>query len=148
MAFSFEASRANWTPILETAMNTDRIKVYRHEEPGSNYIVGNRIGIISNKKSLLDTGLVIQQIDTINYVAGEETIPALELRLSRSTNAGQGSVCVSYDPYSLFNGISYYINNQRQLMRGNEVFLENVEDIQFRYGVDMNDFQTSVRSTF
>ncbi|MEO0129013.1 MAG: prepilin-type N-terminal cleavage/methylation domain-containing protein [candidate division WOR-3 bacterium] len=139
MAFSFEASRANWAPVLEVALNSDRIKVYRHEETISNFSIGDRIGIVSNKKSLLDTGLVIQDIDTISYGAGAETIPALELHLNRITNAGQGAICIVYDYNSLVNGISYYVNNQRQLMRGNEVFLENVEDIQFRYGVDVND---------
>ncbi|MGB9720266.1 MAG: PilW family protein [bacterium] len=139
MAFSFEASHANWSPVLEIAMNSDRIKVYRHEDAASNYSIGDRIGIISNKKSLLDTGLVIQQIDTTTYAAGEDTIPALELHLSRPTNTGQGSVCIAYNDDCYFNGISYYINNQHQLMRGDEVFLENVEDIQFRYGIDEND---------
>lgn len=139
MAFSFEASRANWSPVLDVAMSTDRIKVYRHEDSVSNFSIGNKIGIVSNKKSLLDTGLIIQNVDTISYGAGAETIPALELRLNRPTNAGQGSICIAYDPNSYFNGIAYYINNQRQLMRGTEVFLENVEDIQFRYGVDEND---------
>jgi len=139
MAFSFEASDANWAPILEVALNSDRIKVYRHEEAVSNYTVGNKIGIIGNKKNLLDTGLVIQQIDTTTYTVGEDTIPAFELHLNRPTNAGQGSVCIAYDDNCYFNGIGYYINNQRQLMRGNEVFLENVEDIQFRYGIDEND---------
>lgn len=139
MAFSFEASRANWAPILESAVNSDRIKVFRHNESNSNFVVGNRFAIISNKRNLLDTGLVVQQIDTVSYQAGEDTIPSLELRLNRVTSAGQGSIAVIYDPDILANGIGYYVNNQRQLMRGNEVFLENVEDIQFRYGVDEND---------
>ncbi|MGQ9817852.1 MAG: PilW family protein [bacterium] len=139
MAFSFEASRANWAPILESAVNSDRIKVFRHNESNSNFVVGNRFAIISNKRNLLDTGLVVQQIDTVSYQAGEDTIPALELHLNRVTSAGQGSIAIIYDPDILANGIGYYVNNQRQLMRGNEVFLENVEDIQFRYGVDEND---------
>ncbi len=139
MAFSFEASRANWTPILENVINSDRIKVFRHKETESNFKIGDRFAIISNKRNLMDSGLVVQNIDTISYQAGEDTIPALELQLNRITNAGQGSIAIIYDPDILANGIGYYVNNQRQLMRGNEVFLENVEDIQFRYGVDEND---------
>ena len=138
MAFGFEATRANWAPVLVGATN-NHVKVFRYADALAGFNVNDTIVIISQERNLLERTLIINDIDTLEIIQGFDTIPAVDLTVSRSVTVGQGATCVRIDSASYFNGISYYIDGQNRLMRGDEVFLDNVEDIQFAYGIDEND---------
>lgn len=135
---AFEARDANWSPILEIVQNNNNIIVYNFPDAAQNIKVGDRLIIIKQDKKLLDSGLVVGSVDTTQHVGGTDTVPALRLGLNRNVTAGQGTIAFCADPNTYFNGITYRIINNR-LLRGNDVFLDNVEDLQFCYGYDLND---------
>ncbi len=135
---AFEAKATNWTPVLQVARQSNKIIVYRFPEPSVNIGLNDRIIIVDQNKMLLDSNLIITQIDTTQYLGGEDSMPAFELTLSRSVNAPQGAIIFRTDSITYFNGITYKVVG-KTLKRGNDDFLENVEDIQFAYGIDLND---------
>jgi len=138
MAFGFEAAKANWAPVLE-GTSSNHVKVYRYSDPLAQFNVNDTIVIISQERNLLVHTVTITDTSAITYVQGFDSVPGTDLTLSRSINVGQGTICIRLDSVSYFNGISYYVDNQNRLMRGDKVFLDNVEDIQFAYGVDQNN---------
>lgn len=135
---AFESRDANWSPVLDIAQSVNQIYVYRFPDDAQNIKAGNRVIIAGQDKKLLDSGIVVNSIDTTNVYKGEDTIPALLLHLNKSVSAAQGA-CVYVANYTTyFNGITYRVVG-RQLMRGNDAFLDNIEDLQFAYGIDLND---------
>ena len=139
MAFGFESGTANWSPVLGTVSGSDKIEVFRYDDSLSNFKLGDKFVIVSQEFKVLETGLRITRIDTTIHLAGQSNIPAFLLTLNKGVTISQGALAIEIDSISFYQGISYYINNQNQLMRGTQVFLDNVEDIQFKYGVDRNN---------
>jgi hypothetical protein len=139
VGLAFEARDANWSPVLEIVQSGSDIVVYNFPDAAQNMKVGDRIIIVGQDKKLLDSGLVVGSVDSTEHYGGADTIPALRLGLNRNVTVGQGTIAFVADPNTYFNGITYRINNNRQLLRGNDVFLDNVEDLQFAYGYDLND---------
>jgi len=135
---AFEARDANWSPILEIVLSSSNIIVYNFPDAAQNFKVGDRIIIVGQDKKLLDSGLVVGSVDSTQHYGGTDTIPALRLGLNRNVTAGQGTIAFCADPITYFNGVTYRIINNR-LLRGNDVFLDNVEDLQLCYGYDLND---------
>jgi prepilin-type N-terminal cleavage/methylation domain-containing protein len=136
---AFESRSANWSPILENTMSSNRIIVFNFPDSAQNMKVGDRLILVGQDKKLLDSGLVVGSVDSVDHYAGNDTIPALRLSLNRNVTVGQGAITFAANPTTYFNGVTYSINNTRQLLRGNDVFLDNVEDLQFSYGYDLND---------
>ncbi len=135
---AFTSKRANWSPILEAALTSSEIKIFRFTDADANLKVGDTISIVDQNKLPLDSNLVIDASQVIWHVAGEESVPGLKLTLDRTVNVGMGAIAIVVDHDSYYNGVTYTLNNGN-LMRGNEVFLEDVEDIQFAYGIDENN---------
>jgi prepilin-type N-terminal cleavage/methylation domain-containing protein len=135
---AFESEEAKWSPILQASSNTNQIVVYRFNNPEVDLTAGDQVMLLNQNKEFLDSATVTNPIDTIMHSAGEDSIPAFELTLSRNVSVGQGSIAIVADSNTYFTGITYNLAN-RNLMRGNNVFLENVEDIQFAYGFDVNN---------
>jgi hypothetical protein len=64
-----------------------------------------------------------------------EGFPAQRITLSSPVSALRGLVLIGIDPPIYDPGITFAVNNG-QLIRGNDVMLDNVEDLQFAYGID------------
>lgn len=138
MGLSFESHEVDWTPVVEIALSSNDLKVYRFNDSTPNYSIGDNVLIVDQEKKIIEANLTILDIDTLmHHPSPTDSFPALNLRLSRAVSASMGCLVFRPNPASL-NGITYTLANGR-LMRGNEVFLENVEDIQFAYAVDLNN---------
>ncbi len=135
MALGFEASKGNWSPILMSTQS-NIVEVYRHDDSVMNLEPGDTVVIISSERNLLASGLVIDTVIPTTHLAGDDSIPALQLILNNTVSVASGAIVVHVDSTSYYDGISYHINAQKQLVRGDQVFLDHVEDIQFAYGVD------------
>lgn len=135
---AFEARDANWSPILEIVQSDNNIIVYNFPDAAQNFKMGDRLIIVAQNKRLLDSGLVVGSVDSVQHIGGVDTVPALRLGLNRNVTAGQGTIafCADYNTY--FNGVTYRVVNS-QLLRGADVFLDNIEDLQLCYGYDLND---------
>jgi hypothetical protein len=109
-------------------------------DSSANFSVGDTVIVINVEREMLNPPgeLVIQQLDSIDFVtSGNDTIPGWQVTLDNPLNAVAGLVMIN--KYSnTYDGIMISINNN-QLIRGNEVLLENVEDLQFSYGIDNNN---------
>jgi len=137
---AFESDGANWSPVLVPVQNSSKIIVYRFSDLATHFSVGDELILVDQNKNLLDSGLVVAGTTWTTHTAGEITVPALELDIAPGVvSAGQGAIAFSPNLSTYFSGVTYTLNNNKQLLRGNEVFLENVEDIQFAFGVDLND---------
>jgi prepilin-type N-terminal cleavage/methylation domain-containing protein len=138
MGLSFESHQVDWTPVVEIAQATNDLKVYRFNDSTPDYSVGDNVLIVDQEKKIIEANLTILDIDTLmHHPSPTDSFPALNLHLSRAVSASMGCLVFRPNPASL-NGITYTLVNGR-LMRGNEVFLENVEDVQFAYAVDLNN---------
>jgi type II secretory pathway pseudopilin PulG len=135
---AFESRDANWSPVLEIAQSTNQIYVFRFPDNAQNIKAGDRLILAGQDKKLLDSGIVVNSIDTTTYYKAEDTIPALRLHISKNVSAAMGACVYAANHNTYFNGITYRIANG-QLMRGNDAFLDNIEDLQFAYGIDLND---------
>jgi type II secretory pathway pseudopilin PulG len=135
---AFESGHSNWTPILESAITSTEIKVFRFADSAANLAPGDVISIVDQNKNPLDSNITVVSTDTITHIAGEDSVPALKVTVNPPVSAGMGTIAIIVNNNTYYNGVTYTLNNG-QLLRGNEVFLDDVEDIQFAYGLDEND---------
>lgn len=134
----FETDYTDWTPVLKIAKGIDEVIVYRFSDTMPDFKVGDGVIIIDQQKELQEADLTILQIDSITHSYALYSLPALKLKVNRNVDANMGSSVFRIDTITYGTGINYTLVNN-QLRRGNEVFLDNIEDIQFAYGVDLNN---------
>lgn len=137
MGLGFESDYVDWSPVLDEASNVNAVKVYRFSDSMPDFHIGDTIMIVDPDWQIIDSNLAITDIDTITHSSEVDTLPGLRVEVNRNVSVSRGAVVFRPNKES-YTGISYTISN-RKMMRGNEVFLENVEDIQFAYGVDLNN---------
>jgi len=138
VGLGFETDYTDWAPVIERVSASNEILVYRFNDSTPAFEVGDTIIIVDQEKRLLDSNCVISQIDSIVHSVAEFTLDGFKLRIDRAISVDKGSLVFRPDRNTYGNGIDYTLVSNT-LMRGNQVFLENVEDIQFAYGVDLND---------
>jgi prepilin-type N-terminal cleavage/methylation domain-containing protein len=138
VGLGFETDYTDWAPVIERVSASNEILVYRFNDSTPAFEVGDTVIIVDQEKRLLDSNCVISQIDSIVHSVAEFTLDGLKLRLNKAVSVDKGSLVFLPDRNTYSNGIDYTLVNNT-LMRGNQVFLENVEDLQFAYGVDLND---------
>ncbi len=138
VGLGFETAYTDWAPVIERVSTSNEILVYRFNDSTPAFEVGDTVIVVDQEKRLLDSNCVIAQIDSIVHSVAEFTLDGLKLRINKAISVDKGSLVFRPDRDTYGNGIDYTLVNNT-LMRGNQVFLENVEDIQFAYGVDLNN---------
>lgn len=138
VGLGFETDYTDWAPVIERVSASNEILIYRFNDSTPAFKVGDTIIIVDQEKRLLDSNCVISQIDSIVHSVAEFTLNGFKLTIDRPISIDKGSLAFRPDRNTYENGIDYTLVSNT-LMRGNQVFLENVEDIQFAYGVDLND---------
>jgi type IV pilus assembly protein PilW len=136
---AFESSDANWSPILEGGSNLTAIKVYRFADSKTHFTTGDILIIVDQNKHVLEDSVVVTDTAWITYTSGNRTVDALELQIDPAINIGQGTIAFKANRNTYFNGVTYAVNGQQQLMRNNDVFLDNIEELQIAYGVDLDN---------
>ena len=134
----FETDYTDWAPVLKIAKGIDEVIVYRFNDTMPDFKVGDGVIIVDQQKELQEANLTILQIDSITHSYALYSLPAFKLKVNRNVDANMGSSVFTIDTITYMTGINYTLVNN-QLQRGNEVFLDNIEDIQFAYGVDLNN---------
>jgi prepilin-type N-terminal cleavage/methylation domain-containing protein len=138
VGLGFEADYTDWAPVIERVSASNEILVFRFNDSTPTFGVGDTIIVVDQEKRLLDSNCVIEEIVPIQHSVAEYILDGFKLRIDRAISVDKGSLVFRPDKTTYGNGIDYRLVNNT-LMRGNQVFLENVEDIQFAYGVDLND---------
>jgi prepilin-type N-terminal cleavage/methylation domain-containing protein len=134
----FESGRCMWSWLMEDAANTNVVMVRAWEDSTYNFHVGDTVAIISRDRRVMDPPgyITVTQtvLDTFFDPYGTP-FPAQRLTLSSHVNAIRGLVIMGVIPAIYNPGMALTVSNGK-LMRGNEVMLDNVEDLQFAYGID------------
>jgi prepilin-type N-terminal cleavage/methylation domain-containing protein len=138
MGLSFEADSVDWSPVVAQAIGSPEVKVFRFNDSMPNFLVGDVVAIIDQERRLLDSNLVIMDIDTItHYPSPTDSLPAVVLTLDNIVTVGMGCSVFKMDR-ECYDGVTYRLVNG-DLIRGNAVFLSNVEDMQLAYAVDLDN---------
>ena len=100
--------------------------------------VGDEVIVVDQQKRLLESDCQILSIDTTTLYVAEFILSGLRIQIDKNVTVNKGNILFRPDMDIYTTGIQYNINNKK-LMRGDQVFLENVEDIQFAYGFDLDN---------
>jgi len=136
VGLGFESGKVKWSWLLEKADLSSIIKIRRGTDSLYNFQVYDTVVILNENREIMHPGnLIITDIDTFTFFdTFGNTVPALVLTLDKAVSAVAGLVVIGYVP-SIYNGIRIGVNNNK-LVRGSDTLLDNVEDIQFAYGID------------
>lgn len=139
VGLGFESTRVRWSWLLEKVSNRPWIHVRRWSDAMWNFNPNDKIVVLDrNRKVISPPGdLTIQ--DTVLYTYIDQwgnPVPACSILLDQNVNAIAGLVVISKIQSIYSPGITISVNANNELIRGNDILLDNVEDLQFAYGVD------------
>lgn len=138
VGLGFESAKIKWSWLLAKS-NTDIIQVRRHADADMNFEIGEILVVLDVNREIMNPPGDIVVEGTVNFVFVDQwgnLIPGLLVDVDNPVGAIAGLVVIRkyaaiYDP-----GVMISLNANGQLMRGSDVLLENVEDLQFAYGID------------
>jgi prepilin-type N-terminal cleavage/methylation domain-containing protein len=141
VGLGFESAGVKWSWLLENA-NSTTLNVFRHDDTLLNFEVGEELIVLdANRKPMDPPGNVtVASVDTFTFIdQWGQSIPGQVVGVDLPVNAIAGLVVIrKYD--AIYNpGVTIALNANNQLMRGGDILLENVEDLQFAYGIDSDD---------
>lgn len=134
----FESGRMQWSWLIDAVSNSQTILVRAWEDTLFNFRVGDTVVVIDRDRNIMyPPGYAVVQgtaPDTFVDPHGNP-FPGQSLTLDKHVSAIAGLVVIGVDQLAYNTGIALNLAGN-QLMRGNEIMLDNVEDIQFAYGID------------
>jgi prepilin-type N-terminal cleavage/methylation domain-containing protein len=142
VGLGFEAADIKWSWLLDKADADDTIMVRGWPAPYQhlNFNVGEEVIVLNKDRYMIvpPGSLTIQNIvydDTFWDIHGNPVL-AQRITLNNPLSAIAGLVVINrYEP--IYNqGITYQVNNNKQLVRGSDILLDNVEELQLAYGID------------
>jgi len=134
----FESGRKQWSWLIDEVSNSQTILVRAWDDTLFNFRVGDTLVIIDRDRNIMRPPgyAVVQGAAPDTFVDPHGTsVPGQKLSLNKHVSAIAGLVVIGVDRYAYDTGVSLNLAGN-QLMRGNEIMLDNVEDIQFAYGID------------
>lgn len=139
VGLGFESNQTKWTWLLDKT-NTTVIVVRRYSDPDFNFVSGDRLVILdANRKILNPPGPV--DVDAVSdftfYDMWGNAIPACSITVNNSVGAIAGLPVIGYVDAIYNPGITIKLIGDK-LVRGNDTLLDNVENLQFAYGMDMD----------
>lgn len=132
----FEMNRTQWSYLLSNVAGSV-LEVRRWDDTLANFQVGDTIMIMNEVRNPLHYDVVITNVDTFTYYDPTWGLPtpALRIQLAGPVSARAGLMVFKRNADTYYTGLTYSLTGDT-LMRGNEALLNNVEAIQFRYGID------------
>lgn len=141
VSFGFEMNQARWAYMLEEGSGT-QIIVSRFKDSTTWFKPNDHIIVLSDSREILDPpgAVIISQVDTFTYYDENGTPkPAQRLTVNTPVTTKNVQVVITYNDPNIYNtGILYQVANGT-LRRGTEDLLDNVENIQFAYGLDTDE---------
>ncbi len=138
-ALGFETGTTHWSYVLDVIYTgTQIIDVRRWNDAKFDFIAGDHIILLNQERHPLYTNLIVQTVTPFLYfMPNGDTVHANHLTMTNTftKDIPDGLAAFQYNP-TLLAGTTYQVNAQGQLLRGNEVLLDNVEELQFAYGID------------
>lgn len=140
VGLGFESGKCKWSWLLDDVTNANVVLVrgWSGGDTILHFKTGDTVVLVDRDRNVMNPpGEMLVQAnspDTFIDPFGEG-FPAQRLTLSSPVNALRGLVLIGIDPPIYNPGITFAVSNG-QLIRGNDVMLDNVEDLQFAYGID------------
>jgi len=137
VGFGFEAGKTRWSWLLDKT-NSTTVLVRWWDDTNQNFKPGDLVVVLDRDRKIMNPPyyITIQSVQPDTFYDPHGTaIPAQRLVLDQQLNSIAGLVMICIDTLLYNPGITYQVVNN-QLMRGNDVLLDNVEDLQFAYGID------------
>ncbi|MGQ9533848.1 MAG: prepilin-type N-terminal cleavage/methylation domain-containing protein [bacterium] len=138
VGFSFEMNQTRWAYMLEKAGGGNQIIVSRFKDSTTWFQPGDDIIILTDSRKIYEPGPVnVSAVDTFTYYdENGNPRPAQRLTIGVPVTTNSPQVVMTYNNPDIYNtGILYQVVNG-VLRRGTEDLLDNVENIQFAYGLD------------
>ena len=135
VGLGFEASRIKWSWLLEAA-GSNNIIVRGFSDSSFNFNIGDTVVCLDATRFVMhpDPLIVINVVpDTFDGPSGP--MDAQRVTLSNPLNAVAGLVVIGKSETIYSPGLELEVRNN-QLFREADVLLDNVEDLQFAYGID------------
>ncbi len=140
VGLGFESGQCKWSWLMEEVRNSSVVLVrgWTDEDTILHFHIGDNVVLVDRDRKIMDPpgtmSIQASSPDTFIDPFGVG-FPVQRLTLSSPVNAVRGLVLIGIDPPIYNPGITFTVSNG-QLIRGNDVMLDNVEDLQFAYGID------------
>lgn len=138
VGLGFESAKIKWSWLLAQC-NSTQIQVRKHADDDMNFAPGELLVVLDANRQIMNPPGDFAVTDTASFVFIDQwgnTIPGLLVDVTNSVGAIAGLVVIRKIDAIYNPGVTISLNANGQLMRGNDVLLENVEDLQFAYGID------------
>ncbi|MBN2621563.1 prepilin-type N-terminal cleavage/methylation domain-containing protein [candidate division WOR-3 bacterium] len=141
VGLGFEATTTKWSWLLDKASGTQAlVRAFEGKDSVLNFGGGEQVVVLDRDRNILNPPGIITIVNVTpdTFVdPNNDSIPALKLDLDLSLFSIAGMVMITIDTTIYNPGLPIYVDfANRTLMRGNEVLLDNVEDLQMAYGTD------------
>ena len=140
VGLGFESSRVRWSWLLEKVTNKNMIIVRAWDDPMWNFNSGDSIVVLDRDRKIMNPPgdlEITSPVDTFTYTdQWGNPVKACSISISNPLNAIAGLVVISKIQSLYSPGIKISVNANNELVRGKDILLDNVEDLQFAYGVD------------
>jgi len=139
VGLGFESSSITWSWLLEDAAGATGILVRAFADSTMNFKDGDVVIVLNRDRTILDPpgDMVISNHTTEwFYDPYGDSVLAQKFDVDLPLYCTSGLVMTKkYD--AIYNaGITISVNANNQLVRGSDILLDNVEDLQFAYGID------------
>ncbi|MGB3478213.1 MAG: prepilin-type N-terminal cleavage/methylation domain-containing protein [bacterium] len=138
VGLGFESANIKWSWLLERS-STDALKLRKYDKDELNFVPGEWLVVLDVNRKIMNPPGNIQVLDTASFVFIDQwgdSIPGQLVTVDLPVGAIAGLVVICKYGSIYTPGITLSLNANNQLIRGNDVLLENVEDLQFAYGID------------
>lgn len=141
VGLGFEATTTKWSWLLDKAGGIQvLVRAFGGKDSVLNFMGGEQVVVLDRERNILNPPgiLTILAVQPDTFIdPNNDSIPALLLTLDLPLSSIAGMVMITIDTLIYNPGLQIYVDfANRMLMRGNEVLLDNVEDLQLAYGTD------------
>jgi prepilin-type N-terminal cleavage/methylation domain-containing protein len=135
ITLGMELDRLNYNVVLDDIAGSDEVIINywtRGVDKEKNISPGDIVIAVSSRREPINIPPGTVVLDTFHNMNGE-----FVAKLSNAVNLSSGSIIYGVRNTSIYTGgVNYSLGADRILRRNGDIFLENVEDIQFAYGID------------
>lgn len=136
VGLGFESGRIKWSWLLEAA-DANIVTVRGFDDSLFNFSVDDTVVALDANRKILDPPgeIVLVNVQPDTFVGDLGPVLAQVLTLNKTLKAIAGLTIIGKFSTIYYPGLKLEVSNN-QLVRGPDILLDNVEDLQFAYGID------------
>lgn len=131
----FESARTKWSWLLEAA-DGNIIMLRGWPDTAFNFVIGDTVVCLDANRYIMSPGeIVLNDVQPDTFSGPYGSVQAQRLTLNTTLKATNGLVIIRKFGEIYSPGLRIGVANNK-LIRGPDTLLDNVEDLQFAYGID------------